>query len=876
MSGWRALLRLAWRDVRRARGRSALVLTLIALPVLAVTMAVTVVTTQDVDALEGLDRRLGAADARVTVERGTSRVFQGADPDHNLGTEGGRGDHEPLTEAQLIDQLGGARLLEMDTSEARVETDGGVTVAVVKEVDLRDPLAQGLATLRTGQLPVMQGEAVVNEALAEKGSGIGETVTLADGGSLEVVGIVEDAAVRDHPLLATLPGAVGGPESMSTTWLVDTIGPVTWEQVRTLNEQGVSVLSRAVIQDPPTESELAPEIQGYSGGYGDAAVASLVLVVTMVLIEVVLLAGPAFAVTVRRQQRTLALMTATGGTPAQSRLAVLAIALVLGVLAAVIGVVAGLGLAWAVGVPVAQRFNSSWFGPFDVRWDILAGVAGFGVLAAVLAAVVPAWLASRMDVVAVLAGRRGDTRASRRSPVLGVALLGLGVAGAVSGATRDTDGELLIAGSALVSVLGMILLVPVVLVGLARLGGRWPLVARYAIRDAARHRTRTVPAVAAVAATVAGVVALGIGATSDIAEAEATYTPQLASGDAVVTASEATPREWDAIESVTRAQLPGATVTRVRGVPEGERDWVEVGYRAPEQRGAMLLEWTGGSFGSVNLVADRVPVGLLALDGPVHEEADRALAEGRVVVMTRKKVGADTVRIRGTRWDQQTGEQSQAFPPATVPAAYVRVAGSGAPVKAIVPPAVAQEIGMPVATTALLLTDVEVSHDAAERLDESVAGIATYGWAYVERGYQPQQADRIVLWVLAALGGVLMLGGTLTATFLALSDARPDLATLAAVGAAPRVRRGVAASYALVVGGVGALLGAVVGFVPGIAITYPLTTSWSGMDGMSQTGPFLDVPWLLVLGVVVGLPLLTAAVVGLFARSRLPLVARLD
>ena len=62
--------------------------------------------------------------------------------------------------------------------------------------------------------------------------------------------------------------------------------------------------------------------------------------------------------------------------------------------------------------------------------------------------------------------------------------------------------------------------------------------------------------------------------------------------------------------------------------------------------------------------------------------------------------------------------------------------------------------------------------------------------------------------MLALLGAVLMLGGTLTATFLALSDARPDLSTMAAVGARPRTRRRVAAGYALIVGGVGALLGA--------------------------------------------------------------------
>jgi len=121
-----------------------------------------------------------------------------------------------------------------------------------------------------------------------------------------------------------------------------------------------------------------------------------------------------------------------------------------------------------------------------------------------------------------------------------------------------------------------------------------------------------------------------------------------------------------------------------------------------------------------------------------------------------------------------------------------------------------------------------------------------------------------------------MLGGTLTATFLALSDARPDLATLAAVGASPRTRRRVAASYAAVVSLVGALLGAAVGFIPGIAVTYPLTgESWAVDSDPSLASHYLDIPWLLIGALVVALPLLTALIVGLTARSRQPLVARL-
>ena len=120
-----------------------------------------------------------------------------------------------------------------------------------------------------------------------------------------------------------------------------------------------------------------------------------------------------------------------------------------------------------------------------------------------------------------------------------------------------------------------------------------------------------------------------------------------------------------------------------------------------------------------------------------------------------------------------------------------------------------------------------------------------------------------------------MLAGTLAATALALGDAKGDLATLSAVGASPRTRRLVAGWYALVVSGIGAVLGAAVGFVPGLALAYSLTQGGYGGPGVPQ-GPFFAVPWLLVLLVVVGLPLLMAAVVTVFSRSRLPMVARID
>ena len=182
------------------------------------------------------------------------------------------------------------------------------------------------------------------------------------------------------------------------------------------------------------------------------------------------------------------------------------------------------------------------------------------------------------------------------------------------------------------------------------------------------------------------------------------------------------------------------------------------------------------------------------------------------------------------------------------------------------------------------MSGADISKADEESILEGVSAISADGSFMVERGYQAEDETRIIQLILAGLGAILMLGGTLTATFLALSDARPDLATLSAVGASPRTRRGVAAAYALVVGVVGAALGAVVGFIPGIAVAYPLTTVTGAVIRARGRRRSQLVPpvrsstcrgcWSS--GWSCCCRSLTAAVVGLTARSRLPLVARVD
>ena len=200
--------------------------------------------------------------------------------------------------------------------------------------------------------------------------------------------------------------------------------------------------------------------------------------------------------------------------------------------------------------------------------------------------------------------------------------------------------------------------------------------------------------------------------------------------------------------------------------------------------------------------------------------------------------------------------------------------GSGTP-SAVLSTPVATSIGLDVAPTGLVVGGATISRDQEEAISEAIAATTDNAGFYVERGYQGEQATLILQLVLLGLGAVLMLGGTLTATFLALSDARPDLSTLAAIGASPRRRRGIAASYALVVGFVGALLGAAVGFVPGVAVSFTLTRPFGSPEPGDPTH-YLEIPWLMILGLVVALPLVTAAIVAAATRSQLPLVGRVD
>ena len=114
--------------------------------------------------------------------------------------------------------------------------------------------------------------------------------------------------------------------------------------------------------------------------------------------------------------------------------------------------------------------------------------------------------------------------------------------------------------------------------------------------------------------------------------------------------------------------------------------------------------------------------------------------------------------------------------------------------------------------------------------------------------------------LLALLAGLMV-------TALALADGRSDITTLAAVGAEPRVRRRIAASSA----GFVAALGCAAGVVSGLVLAWLLNPLFNRFGSQTTV-----IHWWLVAFVLVGIPVITAAVAWLTTRSRIVLTRRRD
>ncbi|MCP9001610.1 hypothetical protein NFC73_18030 [Pseudarthrobacter sp. RMG13] len=473
-------------------------------------------------------------------------------------------------------------------------------------------------------------------------------------------------------------------------------------------------------------------------------------------------------------------------------------------------------------------------------------------------------------------------------------------------------------GGAVLGVTSLVLLTGKVVALLARRAGPLPLAARMAARDSSRNRSRTVPAVAAVlaAATLASA-GMVLAASQQASEQENHYwsalknqavlplsvwQPLLADGTmpdparidpaAVASALDGAVDtvEWTAVlrTSATRncdmrperadaspAQTPTSSCLQYSlATPEGNECPVTAGQRVldPEDwrcQGPMRPYETQGRINPV-VVGTAEDVERLFGTATTAEARD-VLAVGGMVVTNpvfvrdgHASLVAEDVR-KPAPGDSATGaflgyqEVGRTDVAAVVLEPEVDVQYYG-----VVSPEGAAAAGMRVDDSALLV-QLTAYPDAAQmdKVSAALAGVYAdrYGSMYVEPGAERDAS--LILWSIVGLGALITLSAAGITTGLSMADSRKDHVTLAGVGAAPRLRKALAGSQALMMAGLGTVLGSVAGIVPAVL----LVTA----TGLARTAV---VPWLQLVALLIAVPLTGAALAWLFTRAGLPVSRR--
>jgi putative ABC transport system permease protein len=843
-------LRIARRDAWRHKVRSVLVISMVALPVLGLTTADVLARTMQLSPSQRVTREIGQASAGLQILGGT--VTQGVDAYQGASSSGYSGAQiapgMPRYDAILAKARAllptGARIVELASDSDEVGARGRLVSSVVFGLDLADPLTAGIAERVAGRPAAIASEVAISPSLAGRlGVGIGDRVAIG-GTDRTVVGFYRNPGALSNPSAWELPADVSQRSADTPLYLVASSQPVIWAQVLQFNAIGVSVTSRYAITHPPQHT-------AYDSGSTDNAetIGIATVAVGLAILEVVLLAGAAFAVGARRQRRDLALLAAAGGDAGHVRAVVVAGGIVLGLTGAIVGVAGGIASAGLLLSPF-QRLANSQAGPFDLHPVELLAVAVLGIITGILASVLPARAAARDDVVAALTGRRGTVSTARRVPQVGLAMIVVGAFVAAYAAHPPVRFTLILFG-AVISELGFVICAPA-LVGLVGRYARYlPLAPRLALRDASRHRGRTGPAVAAIMAAVAGSIAISTYVVSEVASERANYQPQARIGqtllDVYAPRPQARAKALAMAAGVARRDL---NATGLLALPTLECN-TDTCHSADLNLGDLpqLKTPTSVAVGGASLLA--------ALTGRNDPVAASALAAGKLVVFTPSLIHSGQVGLELQTLNGDSQVSVDAYP--------VDVGSHSAATGAIMGPALAAQLHRTVTTARYLVTTSRLPSQAQQDKANAALSAASTSSAsvslVVERGYHPQRWGYGLL-ALAAAAVVVTLGATGITTGLSVAESRPDLATLMAVGGGPRTRRAFVANQA----GVVALLGTITGVVSGLVPAYGILKARPGF-------PFV-LPWETIAVVVVAVPILAMLATALCISPRVRLDRR--
>ncbi len=840
---WRFAARLARREVRRRPGRTMLVVLLVAMPVLGMTVMTVLLRTNNDSAAEVWARQFGRADLVSGDAVGIVTT-----PTANAAAA-----RLPASARSIVSHLAPSIGLSVD--------DGTARLADVTDLALDDPIAHGIVLLRSGRFPTKPGEALLSPGLAHAFHvTVGDTLRLsAPTWTERIVGVGVKATKWDSEVLAvrgnelTAPGASATTGGMATIRLVDLPGHPTDPALTKYSPAYVSAASL---------DQRAPTSQGVNW----------ILVAGMVALAIVgvVIAG-AFAVGARRQLVTLGQLSANGADERLLRRTLSLQGLWSGMLGSAFGFVAG-----AITLVLMRSTFESWIhhdpGPY-VWWirDVIA-ILLTGVIAATVAAFIPAKSAARVPVLHALAGRRPLASLPKRIVPIGAALFGGGVfvLVLVASASRTSGSN----GLALSAVFGGLLVLAgaccvssVVVASIARLTRFVRGSARIAVRSIVRSRARSAAVVMALAAVNAGAIAVSTALDSRTVHTgrEVGFMPDNALVLTTVAApTTSNPRREDfvtvdpaTVQTLHRI-LPHAQWATRRVVlgSTGSTDGAGPPDAAPPIAGGSKKVVQAFS-ADVVTVADPATLRFVGLSS-----RDKAALTRSGVLALAMFQSSDAKASARTTIDVELGAGAN---PVTVHAAVSKdsVTGIGGVGEFLITEAKAHALGLAIQPAGVIVQNPSrfddsqrASIDVVARRLSTLPGSATMTsllWAgSSNQRITPDEFRTIVI------GIVLLLALIVLAMSLALSAAetRDERDVLVSLGARPSTMRALSAWKASLLAAAGALVAVPTGFVP-VAVVF-LAVVRNGDRAR------LAFPWSTVLVLVVAAPIIaaTAAYIG--------------
>lgn len=381
-------------------------------------------------------------------------------------------------------------------------------------------------TLASGAWPQANTEATLDQVSAKSlGVRIGDTVAISavnagvSPAEITIVGVTASSAEGAGlgvPTLALMPDVLLNPSyfAVATGILVSGDG---------IDADALAAsVSDAVADTPGVVAQSGQEAVDYQTGQlsGSASVVRSILLAFAVIVVFVagMVIANTFQVLVSQRTKDLALLRCIGASTAQVRRLILAEAAVLGTLASIVGVAAGIGAAQLLAMLSRTSSSALHLGQITVEPPLVAIGFGIGVVLTVLSALPPAQQATRVRPIAAL--RATDARIGTRQGTLrgaiAVLLMAVGSAGLYFGATRF--GLAVAVPAAIVSFLGVLLGAALVIPWLVRGAGStiaWTSVpARLAALNATRNPRRTAATAAALLVGVTLVTMMVVGVES--------------------------------------------------------------------------------------------------------------------------------------------------------------------------------------------------------------------------------------------------------------------------------------------------------------------------------------------------------------------------